>query len=664
MNMKDGRIRVVIESVSPEIDFGRFPAKRIIGDTMSVEADIFTDGHDAISASLLYKTEGEDAWREMPMTPLVNDRWQASFPLEQLGRYRYTVTGWVDHFKSWRKAIEKRVTARQVVSVDMLIGASMVEEAANHASGSAKSTLKKLAASLRSSSVKDDEKLAMVLEPDMVSLVDKHSVRLFTVTYPRELVVVVDPVCARFSAWYEMFPRSASSLPGRHGTFRDCERLLPRVAAMGFDILYFPPIHPIGVTHRKGRNNRPSSNPEDAGSPWAIGSSEGGHKSVNPMLGTPEDYKRLIAKARDKGIEIAFDLAYNCTPDHPYVKEHPEWFRKRPDGTIQYAENPPKKYEDIIPFDFETEHWSELWEELKSIVLFWIDQGIRIFRVDNPHTKPFPFWEWLITEVKRDYPEVIFLSEAFTRPKVMNRLTKLGFSQTYTYFAWRNTKWELTQYFTELGRPGVRDHLRPNLWPNTPDILTEYLQFGGRPAFIARLILAATLGASYGIYGAPYELMEARPREPGSEEYVDSEKYEIKHWNLERPDSLREFITRVNRIRRENPALHDDVSLRFHDVDNDSLLCYSKHTPDWSNIIVTIVNLDPHHTQAGWVTIPLETMSLDAAQPFQVHDLLSDARYLWHGPRNYVELNPNVVPAHVLRIRRRIRSERDFDYFM
>jgi starch synthase (maltosyl-transferring) len=474
----------------------------------------------------------------------------------------------------------------------------------------------------------------------------------------------VDREKARFSAWYELFPRSCATVPEQHGTFKDCEALLPYVAAMGFDVLYLPPIHPIGQTHRKGKNNTPVAAPDDPGSPWAIGSEAGGHKAIHPQLGTLEDFRRLIARAGQYGVEIAIDLALQCSPDHPYVHEHPEWFRWRPDGTVQYAENPPKKYEDIYPFAFETTHWPQLWKELKSVVLFWIEQGVGIFRVDNPHTKPFRFWEWLIGEVKAAHPEVIFLAEAFTRPKIMYHLAKLGFTQSYTYFAWRHTQAELTQYFTELTQTPVREYLRPNLWPNTPDILTEYLQFGGRPAFMLRLVLAATLGASYGIYGPAFELCEHLPREAGSEEYLDSEKYALRHWNYEREDSLKDLMARVNRIRRENPALQSDWSLRLHPTDNTQLLCYSKQSDDGANVIIVVVNLDPYHTQAGWVELPLSTLGLEPHQPYQVHDLLGEARYLWHGPRNYVELNPQGVPAAILRVRRRVRTEREFEYYL
>ena len=474
----------------------------------------------------------------------------------------------------------------------------------------------------------------------------------------------VERAKARFSAWYELFPRSFASTPGAHGTLRDCMDRLPYVAGMGFDVLYLPPIHPIGNSFRKGKNNTLAAGADDVGSPWAIGAKEGGHKAIHPQLGSLADFKRLVAEAKKFDIEIALDIAFQCTPDHPYVTEHPEWFRKRPDGSIQYAENPPKKYQDIYPLDFECENWQELWNELKSVILFWCEQGVRIFRADNPHTKAFPFWEWVIGGVKKDYPDALFLAEAFTRPKVMYRLAKLGFSQSYTYFAWRNTKSELIQYFTELAQTEVSDFFRANLWPNTPDILTEYLQFGGRPAFMTRLVLAAMLGASYGIYGPAFELCENVPREPGSEEYLNSEKYEIKHWDLEKPDSLRELIARVNRIRRENPALHSDRSLRFYPIDNPEILCFGKRTEDLSNVIVVAVNLDPHHTQSGWVELPSEELGLDPQQTFQMHELLTDARYLWQGKRNYIQLDPNSVPAQIFHVRPRIRREQDFDYFM
>lgn len=664
MNRWENTTRVVIEGVTPEIDYGRFPIKRIIGDEITVEADIFADSHDTLSAVLLYRKENDPQWIETPMEFLVNDRWRGSFRVVELGHYRYTIMAWVDRFKSWQRNLAKKVEADQDVSVDLLVGARLIADASQRAPSRDMRIMKRWGETLSLAQAPDRQKIQLVLSGEVSKVMDKYPDRRFATTYPKELLVVVDREKARFSTWYEMFPRSCAPEPRRHGTFRDCEDRLPYIASMGFDVLYFPPLHPIGNTHRKGKNNAPIADPDDPGTPWAIGSEEGGHKAVHPELGSLEDFRQLVTKAREHNIEVALDLAFQCSPDHPYVKEHPEWFRWRPDNTIQYAENPPKKYEDIYPLDFETEHWQELWEELKSVVLFWIEQGIRIFRVDNPHTKPFPFWEWLITEVKEAYPDVIFLSEAFTRPKVMYQLTKRGFTQSYTYFAWRNTKWELTEYFTELTQTEVREYFRPSLWTNTPDILIEYLQSGGRPAFMARLVLAATLGANYGIYGPAFELCESRRREPGSEEYLDSEKYEIKHWDIARPDSLKEFIARVNRIRRENPALQSDWSLRFHTLDNDQLICYSKQTEDRSNIILVVVNLDYHYTQSGWVELPLAELGLNPQEPYQVHDLLSDARYLWHSSRNYVELDPHICPAHIFRVRRRVCTERNSEYYM
>ncbi len=657
--LADGRRRVVIEAVTPEIDGGRFPAKRAVGETVTVEADIFVDGHDALTAVLRHRHESSPDWIETAMTALPNDRWRGEFPVTQLGRYRFTLEAWVDHFGTWNRRLAKRIQAGQDVAVELEVGAQMLEAAASRANGSAgdSARLTSLAGTLRRST----GAAAMAMDGELTALMSRYSDRSSAVAYGRELAVVVDPVKARFSTWYELFPRSAGAT--QHGTLKDVERLLPEIARMGFDVLYLPPVHPIGRTERKGANNRPAA-ADEPGSPWAIGSPEGGHKSIHPQLGTLEDFRALVAAARRHGIDIALDIAFQTSPDHPYTREHPEWFRHRPDGSIQYAENPPKKYEDIYPFDFETEHWRELWTELLSIVTFWIEQGVRIFRVDNPHTKPFAFWEWLIGEVKKQQPDAIFLSEAFMRPKVMYRLAKLGFTQSYTYFAWRNTAWDLYQYFTELSQPPIREFFRPNLWPNTPDILTEYLQHGGRAAFQARLLLAATLGASYGIYGPAFELRENRPREQGSEEYLDSEKYEVRAWKRDDPQSLRELIAIVNQIRRENPALQSDRGLRFHPTENDQLLAYSKSTPDNLNVVLVVANCDPHHVQRGMVTLPLEELGLEPSLPYQAHELLSGARYQWNGPRNYVEINPFSMPAQIFRFRHRVRSEHDFEYFL
>ena len=656
-----GRSRVVIENVKPEIDCGRFPAKRTVGESMTVEADIFADGHDALSALLLYRKDGVSRWTDIPMQPLVNDRWRGAFEVQEIGDHYYTVQAWVDRFKTWRQGLAKKVEAAQDVAVDLLAGAEIVELAAMRAAAEDRKSLNHFSAILRGD---PSAAIHSGLDEALAALMEKYPDRRWAATYDKELRVNVERSKARFSTWYELFPRSSAAAPDKHGTLRDCQERLPYIAGMGFDVLYLPPIHPIGYSFRKGKNNALAAQPDDVGSPWAIGAKEGGHKSIHPQLGSLVDFKRLVTEAKKFDIEIALDIAFQCTPDHPYVMEHPEWFRKRADGSIQYAENPPKNYQDIYPLDFECDSWAELWKELKSVILFWCEQGVRIFRADNPHTKAFPFWEWIIGEVKKDYPDALFLAEAFTRPKVMYRLAKLGFSQSYTYFTWRNTKPELTQYFTELTRTELSDFFRANLWPNTPDILTEYLQFGGRPAFMTRLVLAAMLGASYGIYGPAFELCENVAREPGSEEYLDSEKYEIKHWDLEKPGSLRELIARVNRIRRENRALQSDRNLRFYPVDNPEIICFGKSTDDLSNVIVVAVNLDPHHTQSGWVELPAEELGLNPQQTFQMHELLTDARYLWQGKRNYVQLDPDSVPAQIFRVRPRIRREQDFDYFM
>jgi starch synthase (maltosyl-transferring) len=667
----NGRRRVIIKNVTPEIEGGRFPVKRVIGDIVKVEADIFTDGHDALTGVLRYRKEPSPAeetalvleWQEVYLDPLGNDRWRSAFQVDQPGRYQYAFSAWVDPFKTWRRDLTARLEAGQDIKVDLLIGARLIKEASGRAS--AENALKLIAwADALTVKGKPENAMKVTQDEDLGLLMLRYSSRGDATTYDKNLAVVVDQKNAQYSTWYEMFPRSAWTSTQKHGAFKDCEARLPYIAALGFDVLYLPPIHPIGRTHRKGKNNSTTALPGDPGSPWAIGSDEGGHVSVHPELGTLEDFRSLVNKSAEYGIKIALDVAFQCSPDHPYVKEYPEFFRRRPDGQVQYAENPPKKYEDIYPFDFESTQWSKLWQELLQVVNFWIAQGVRIFRVDNPHTKPFPFWEWLITNVKHEHPDIIFLAEAFTRPKVMYHLAKLGFTQSYTYFSWRNTKWELTQYFTELTRTEVAEFFRPNLWPNTPDILTEYLQAGGRAAFMIRLALAATLGASYGIYGPAYELCENHPREPGSEEYLDSEKYEVKRWTIDEPGSLKDFITRINRVRRENPALHSDSRLEFHDVDNDQLLCYSKSSDDLTNVVLTVVNLDPFHTQAGWTSLQLEALGVSPDHGFQAEDLLTGTRYLWRGTRNFVEVNPATMPVQIFRVRRHVRTERQFDYYL
>jgi starch synthase (maltosyl-transferring) len=657
--------RPAIEGVQPCVDGGRFPIKRTVGESVSVTAAIHADGHEVLSAVVLYRPASSAAWNEAPMEFVENDEWRGKFLIDRLEAYQYTIQAWVNSFLTWQTDLVKRFGAKQDLAQEMLVGGKIIAEAVARAKGEDARRLKEFADALYASSAGDaGGGVEVAINSELTALVAKYTNRSRATTLDKELLVEVDRERARFSTWYEMFPRSCTSDPARHGTFRDCLQRLGYIANMGFDVLYFPPIHPIGRTGRKGKNNALYPLPEDVGSPWAIGAKEGGHNDIHPQLGTLQDFQALLKKANQMGIELALDLAYQCAPDHPYAEEHKEWFRLRPDGTVQYAENPPKKYEDIYPLNFESEAAGTLCQELKSVVEYWISQGVRIFRVDNPHTKPYPFWEWLIGEIRQEHPEVIFLAEAFTRPKVMYRLAKLGFTQSYTYFAWRNSKWELTQYFTELTQTDVREFFRANLWPNTPDILTEYLQIGGRPAFLIRLILAATLGANYGIYGPAFELFENRSLQSGSEEYLNSEKYEIRAWDISRPDSLQDVIARINHARRDNPALQQDTNLRFHPVDNDQLIAYSKVSQDLSDIVLVLVNLDPHHTQSGWVEVPLDQFQLEGHQSYQVHDLLTDTRYLWQGSRNYVELDPQVMPGHIFRVRRRPHTEKDFDYFM
>ncbi len=563
------------------------------------------------------------------------------------------VVAWIDRFHTWRHDLEKRNAAGQNLHVDLQIGSELVTSAAGRATGPDATQLNDLAAQIgatkKFTSPDQPARFNAAMSQELLRLMDRYADREHA-TVSHELEIVVDDERAGFSAWYELFPRSCSPTPGKHGTFRDVIAHLPYVASMGFNVLYMPPIHPVGTAFRKGKNNQEKAQPGDVGSAWAIGAAEGGHKAVHPELGTLNDFRALVAAAKKQNLEIALDIAFQCSPDHPYAKQHPEWFRHRPDGTIQYAENPPKKYQDIYPFDFECETWPQLWEELKSVFLFWVEQGVRIFRVDNPHTKPFDFWEWCIAEVKRVQPDAIFLAEAFTRPKIMHRLAKLGFTQSYTYFTWRNSKQELTEYFTELAQPESTDIFRPNLWTNTPDILHAYLQQGGRPAFIVRAILAATLGANWGVYGPAYELIERTPREPSSEEYLDSEKYELKQWNLDHPDSIRQLLTKLNRLRHDHPALHRTGQLAFHTIDSDQILAYSKRSPDAGSIVLAVVNLDPHAPHSGQLELPLDQFHLGSGS-YEVIDLLTGQKFTWQGSQAHIELDPATRPAHIFQIR-------------
>ncbi|MEO7937852.1 MAG: alpha-1,4-glucan--maltose-1-phosphate maltosyltransferase, partial [Burkholderiaceae bacterium] len=599
---QNGQVRAVIDRILPVVDAGRFAVKRVAGEPVLVQVWSFTDGHDVLRVMLRWCHDDDAAMREVEMQPLGNDVWQARFVPPHVGRYRYTAAAWVDAFESWRHEMVRRVDADDI-RIAAQVGAQVIAASAARASGLDRDTLTTWVDDLQALAVDAGADVravkALALDEPLAQRARLYPDRSLETVYPVELPLVADRERARFSSWYELFPRSTAAVAGEHGTFKDVVKRLPAIAAMGFDVLYFPPIHPIGTVRRKGKNNALAAGPDDVGSPWAIGSAQGGHKAILPALGTPKDFLALVSAARESGIDVAMDIAFQCAPDHPYVKAHPDWFRWRPDGTVQYAENPPKKYQDIYPFNFETADWQALWLELKSVFDHWISQGVTIFRVDNPHTKSFAFWEWVIGAIKREHPAVIFLAEAFTRPAVMHRLAKVGFSQSYTYFTWRNHKHELQTYFTELSAGLGKDYFRPNVWPNTPDILHEQLQSGEPAVYMARLVLAATLAASYGIYGPVYELRDHRPREPGSEEYLDSEKYQLRHWDHDDPGSLAPFITRINRIRRENPALHSDAGLRFLPIDNDQLLAYAKTTDDASNMVITVVNLDPQHPQGG-----------------------------------------------------------------
>jgi starch synthase (maltosyl-transferring) len=657
----DGRRRAVVESVAPQVDGGQFPIKRVIGDPVTVEADAFADGHDVVSATLRHRRVG-GGWSETPMEALGNDRWRASFTVAHLGRYEYAVAARTDAWASWRRDLRTRLEAAQDVSVDLLIGADLVAGAGERARDADAATLAGWAAELRGEG-STEARANLALDDDLDALMGRHADRRHEAVSAAH-GVVVEPIRARFSAWYELFPRSTSPTPGRHGTFRDVIGRLDYVAGLGFDVLYLPPIHPIGRAHRKGPNNVTTAGPDDPGVPWAIGAPEGGHTAVHPELGTIDDFRALVRAAAERGIAVGLDLAYQASPDHPWVREHPSWFRQRPDGTVQYAENPPKKYQDIYPFDFESDDWRAMWQHLAEIVRFWIGHGVHIFRVDNPHTKALPFWEWMIDDIKRDHPEVLFLAEAFTRPRVMYRLAKLGFSQSYTYFTWRTTKRDLTSYFEEVSRPPVAEYFRPNVWPNTPDILHETLQHGGRPTFQARVVLAATLAAAYGIYGPAYELLEHTPREAGGEEYLDSEKYQIRHWDLDRPDSIAPLIATLNRVRHEHPALQSNERLDFHPIDDDELIAYTKRSADGGDTILTVVSLDPHRPHSGTLELPLEWLGIAADRPYEVEDLLDGSVRLWHGPRNVVDVDPETCPARLYHVRPQVRTEAQFEYYL
>jgi len=669
--------RVVLVSVSPQVDGGRWPIQRSVGETVEVVAGVIVDGHEKVAAELLWRHDDEGEVQRAPLRLRYNDEYVGRFRVTELGRYRYKVRAWLDAFGTWQDQFRRRVEGgapKAELDSELLDGAALLQRAAEAAPDADRQRLARYVDRFRTG--------------DAGAALEDTVVRLARDNDPAEgavesdwLGVRVDPEHARFAAWYEFFPRSAAD-PGPdgepvHGTLDDAARRLEHVHRQGFDVVYLPPIHPIGTTHRKGKDNAPTAGPGEPGSPYGIGSEDGGFFSVHPDLGGMEAFDRFKAEADRLGLRVALDIAFNASPDHPYVEEHPEWFRHRPDGTIRYAENPPKKYQDIYPFDFESDDWRGLWDELKRVFTFWIDKGVTIFRVDNPHTKPFAFWEWCIGSIREEHPEVVFLAEAFAKPKTMYHLAKLGYNNSYTYFTWRNTRDELRAYGEELFQTDVAEFYRPNFWPNTPDIFTEYLEHGGRPAHVIRFVLAATMSSAYGVYAPPYEHVDAR-KHPDREEYRDNEKYEVRTWNWDAPDSLQPLMRRVNRIRRENPALHHMRTLRFCDTDNPHLLAYWKEDPSQPgpagapasangaaseprNLVLCVVNLDPYHRQSGWVSLPLDAWGIPHDRPFEVHDLLGGERYYWQGGGAYVELDPHSLPAHVFRVERHAHTERDFE---
>lgn len=651
---------IIIEAVQPEINGGRYPIKREVGDRLDVTADIFKEGHDVLTAVLRYRRIKETSWHEATMAHVDNDRWAGYFDLEENTRYLYTIGAFTNTFESWRQEVVKKSQAGERIESELLEGRALVERAAKRAVAPDKTRLAEFLKQWRASATQEAQ-LTLALNEELSQLVERHQERTAWTLYDRELELVVDRVRARYGAWYEIFPRSQGTTPGKSSTFKECEQRLPAIKAMGFDVLYLTPIHPIGRTNRKGKNNSLTPLPTDPGSPYAIGNELGGHDAVEPSLGTIEDFDRFENAVRAQGMELAMDFAINCSPDHPYVKEHPEWFAHRPDGTIKYAENPPKKYQDIFNVDFYCQDWRGLWDEMKRVILFWASHGVRIFRVDNPHTKPVSFWGWLIREVQTQYPDVLFLSEAFTKPKMMRALAKAGFTQSYTYFTWRNFKQELTEYMTELSQTEMKEYFRPNFFANTPDILPEILQQGGRPAFKFRLVLAATLSPSYGIYSG-YELCENRAL-PGREEYLDSEKYEIKVWDWDRPGHIVDYVTLINRIRQENPALHELENLEFYESSNDHVVFFGKSTVDKRNAVLVAVNLSPFHYQEAHLRIPIDALGIKAEDTYQLHNVITDRRDLMVGDRYIVRLDPQDEPAAIFVVRRWTHREQEVDFF-
>jgi starch synthase (maltosyl-transferring) len=639
--------RIVIENVMPQLDGGVNPIKRIVNQNVNVKADVFSDGHDVIECCVKFKHENDKKWQEVRMSPSVNDEWHASFKVEKQGLYSYFVEGWVDYALNWQHGTERKIQDNQYVKSELLEGAEYVRAILDLADTNEKEYLNTLAYYFTTEHEYDNA-IREATSSYLHQIFKKYPIRLL-VNKSLELKVYVDRKKALFSTWYEFFPRSASSEEGKHGTFKDCERLLPRVASMGFDTLYFPPIHPIGEVNRKGKNNATNAEPGDVGSPWGIGSQYGGHKSTHPELGSIEDFKSLVKKAKDLGIEVAMDYALQAAPDHPYVKDFPQWFKWRPDGTVQYAENPPKKYQDIQPIYFESSDWKNLWKELLDVALFWIEEcDVKIYRVDNPHTKPFYFWGWLISEVKKKHPDVLFLAEAFTRPKIMNELAKQGFTQSYTYFTWRNSKKELTEYVEELTQSEQKEFYRPNFWPNTPDINPGHLQHGNESIHLQRYFLAATLSSSVGIYGPVFEYQVSTPLAPGKEEYLNSEKYEYFKWNWEKQNKITTLISRINTIRKEHSSLQQTNNIEFCATNNDLVMAYYKFDDDKQDQTLMIASLDSNYTAQSMVLLPAE---LRNNLPLKITDLITGNTYIWESEWNFVELSAD-LPFHLFKVER------------
>lgn len=653
----EGRARVVIENVEPHVREGG-PVRRCPGETVHVRADVYADGHDAVRAELLYRPVSRREWFRVPMIPVGDDRWEAVFTVESQEDVEFTLRGWVDRLETQIRDLRRR-DAGQVGEIEFRSIAEELRALSVRASADEAGFLQRAAENLEKAAGKAEAEL-ILSRPEILRCAFQYPDPELVKSLEETFKVTVERGKMRFSSWYEFFPRSACLPFSRKGTLQEARLRLKEIARMGFDVVYLPPIHPIGKTCRKGRNNGLLAEAGDPGSPWAIGSELGGHDAVDPQLGTLDDLREFREEAETLGMEVALDLAFQCSPDHPYIREHPEWFRWRPDGSIQYAENPPKKYEDIVPFNFETPEWRSLWEELRRVVLFWVGQGFRLFRVDNPHTKPFAFWQWLISEVKRQEPDALFLAEAFTRPKVMKKLARVGFCQSYTYFTWRNTKQEIVTYLRELTETEMAEYFQPNFWPNTPDILPEFLQFGGRAAYVIRMVLAATLSSCWGVYGPPFELLVSEAVN-GKEEYMDSEKYEIKAWDWDQPGNLRDLIARVNRIRRRNPALQQTRNLRFLECENENLVAYLKTAGE--NTLLIVVSLDPFRTQTGALHLPLSELGMEKGHPFLLEDLLGGEKVIWYGEWNSVTLDPQELPARLFALRRHLKREQDFDYF-